>query len=63
MKIYQSTTFENKVRKLSKGEKGVLDGEIRKIAANPLIGEENKGDLRCVHVYKFKMKSIQYLLS
>ncbi len=63
MKIYQSRTFENKVKKLSKTEKDILDSEIRKIAANPLIGEEKKGDLRGVHVYKFKIKSIQYLLS
>jgi mRNA interferase RelE/StbE len=63
MKIYQSRTFENKVKKLSKTEKDILDSEIKKIAANPLIGEEKKGDLRGVHVYKFKIKSIQYLLS
>lgn len=63
MKIYQSRTFDNKVRKLSKAEKGILDIEIKKIAANPLIGEEKKGDLRGVHVYKFKIKSIQYLLA
>ena len=63
MKIYQSRTFENKVKKFSKSEKDVLDDEIRKIAANPLIGEEKKGDLRGVHVYKFKIRSIQYLLS
>ena len=36
---------------------------IKKIAENPLIGEEKKGDLRGVHVYKFKIKSIQFLLS
>lgn len=41
----------------------MLDEEIRKIAKNPLIGEEKKGDLRGVHVCKFKIKSIQYLLS
>jgi len=63
MKIYQSRTFENKVKKFSKSEKDVLDDEIRKIATNPLIGEEKKGDLRGVHVYKFKIRSIQYLLS
>ncbi|MDA8242380.1 MAG: type II toxin-antitoxin system RelE/ParE family toxin [Nitrospiraceae bacterium] len=63
MKIYQSRTFENKVKKLSKQEKEILDDEIKKIAANPLIGDEKKGDLRGVHVYKFKIKSIQYLLS
>ena len=63
MKIYQSRTFENKVKKLSKTEKDILDSEIKKIAANPLIGEEKKGDLRGVHVYKFKIKSIQFLIS
>lgn len=63
MKIYQSRTFENKVKKLSKQEKEILDDEIKKIAENPLIGEEKKGDLRGVHVYKFKVRSVQYLLS
>jgi mRNA interferase RelE/StbE len=63
MKIYQSRTFENKTKKLSRTEKDILDSEIRKIAANPLIGEEKKGDLRVVHVYKFKIKAIQYLLA
>ncbi len=63
MKIYQSRTFENKVKKLSKAEKDILDSEIRKIAVNPLIGEEKRGDLRGVHVYKFKIKTMQYLLS
>ena len=63
MKIFQSRTFENKVKKLSRQEKETLDDEIKKIAGNPLIGEEKKGDLRGVHVYKFKVKSVQYLLS
>ena len=63
MKIYQSRSFENKVKKLSKQEKELLDEEIRKIATNPLIGEEKKGDLRGIYVHKFKIKSLQYLLS
>jgi mRNA interferase RelE/StbE len=63
MKIYQSRTFENKVKKLSKHEKKLLDDEIKKIAENPLIGEEKKGDLKAVYVHKFKIKSLQYLLS
>jgi mRNA interferase RelE/StbE len=63
MKIYQSRSFENKVKKLSKQEKELLDDEIRKIAGNPLIGEEKKGDFRGIYVYKFKIKSLQYLLS
>ena len=63
MKTYQSRIFENKIKKFSKHKKNLLDLEIEKIAKNPLIGEEKKGDLRCVYVYKFKMKSLLYLLS
>ena len=63
MRIYQSRTFENKVKKLSKQDKAILDDEIRKIAENPLIGEEKKGDLRGIYVHKFKIKSLLYLLS
>jgi mRNA interferase RelE/StbE len=63
MRIYQSRTFESKVKKLSKQEKELLDDEIKKIAENPLIGEEKKGDLKSVYVHKFKIKSLQYLLS
>lgn len=63
MKIYQSRSFEKKVKKMSKTEKVSLDQEIRKIAENPSIGEEKKGDLHGVFVYKFKLKTTQYLLS
>jgi mRNA-degrading endonuclease RelE of RelBE toxin-antitoxin system len=63
MKIYQSRIFESKVKKFSKQEKDLLDDEIKRINENPLIGEEKKGDLRGVYVYKFKIKSLLYLLS
>jgi len=63
MKIFQSRIFENKVKKFSKQEKEILDGEIKKIIENLLIGEEKRGVLRGVYVHKFKIKSIQYLLS
>jgi len=63
MKIYQSRTFENKIKKFSQQEKEILDEEVKKIVEDPLIGEEKKGDLRGIYVYKFKIKSIQYLLS
>ena len=63
MKIYQSRSFEKKVKKMSKTEKDPLDQEIRKIADNPKIGEEKKGDLREIFVHKFKLKTAQYLLA
>ncbi len=63
MKIFQSRSFERKVKKFSKQEKEILDSEVKNIAENPTIGTEKKGDLRGVFVHKFKIQTIQYLLS
>jgi len=63
MRILQSRSFENKVKRFSKKQKNILDKQIRKIIDNPSIGQEKKGDLRGVFVYKFKVETIQYLLS
>ena len=63
MRIFQSRSFEKKVKKMSKSEKATLDREIKKIAEDPGIGEEKKGDLRGVFVHKFKLKATQYLLA
>lgn len=63
MKIYQSRIFENKIKRFSKQEKGILDEEIKKIIGNPFVGEEKKGDLRGIYIHKFKIKTIQYLFS
>jgi len=63
VKIYQSRSFGQKVKKMAKQEKDALDGEIRRIAEDPAIGEEKKGDLRGVLVHKFKLKRKQHLLA
>lgn len=63
MKIYQSRSFEQKVKKMPKQEKMALDQEIRIIAENPSVGVEKKGDLRGVFVHKFKVRTNQYLLA
>lgn len=63
MKIYQSSSFVKKVKKLTKPEKGILDEEIRKILAKPETGIEKKGDLRGVFIHKFKVKTSLYLLA
>ncbi len=63
MKIFQSRSFERKVKKFSRQEKEILDDEIKNIVENPTIGTEKKGDLRGVFVYKFTMQNIQYLLA
>ncbi len=63
MKVYQSKSFEKKVRKFSEKEKHELDNEIRQIIQNPSIGSEKKGDLRGFFVHKFNLQNQPYLLS
>ena len=64
MKIYQSRLFEKKVKKVTKAEKEALDREVRNIAENINIDEEEKkGNLKGVFVRKFKIKTNLYLLA
>ncbi|MBU0543756.1 MAG: type II toxin-antitoxin system RelE/ParE family toxin [Proteobacteria bacterium] len=63
MRIYQSRSFKNKVKKMSEPEKDALDREVRSIADDPSVGEEKKGDLQGIFVHKFKLKTMQYLLA
>lgn len=63
MKIYQSRSFEKKIKKILRPEKDSLDREIRRISGDPGIGEEKKGDLRGVFVHQFKLQTTQYLLA
>jgi len=63
MKIFQSRSFERKIKKFTKRDKNKLDEQIRKIMDNPNIGSEKKGDLRGVYVYKFKLQTVQYLIA
>lgn len=63
MKIIQSRSFEKKVKRFTTKEKRILDKQISKIVNDPSIGQEKKGDLRGVHVLKFKIHAAQYLLA
>ena len=64
MAIYQSKSFAQKVKKMRKPEKEILDQEVQRIAQNPSIGEEKKkGDLTGVFVHKFNIETAQYLLA
>lgn len=63
MKIYQSRSFEKKIKKLNANQKDELDNEIKQIIQNPLIGTEKKGDLRGIFVHKFNLQNKLYLLA
>jgi len=63
MRIFQSRSFERKVKKFSKRQKLQLDEQVKLIAEDPTIGAEKKGDLRGFYVHKFTIMTIQYLLA
>ena len=63
MKIFQSKSFERKVKKFNQNEKYELDNEIKLIVQNPAIGSEKKGDLRGILVHKFNIQNQLYLLA
>jgi mRNA-degrading endonuclease RelE of RelBE toxin-antitoxin system len=48
MKVYQSRTFEKRIKKFSREEKEILDNEIKAIIENPLVGEEKRRPQRRV---------------
>ena len=63
MKIIQSRSFEQRVKKFNQAQKMALDEQIKLIIEDPTIGTEKKGDLSEVYIHKFKIKTIQYLLA
>jgi mRNA interferase RelE/StbE len=63
MKIYQSSSFARKVKRLKQSEKLDLDQVIRDIINDPSSGAEKKGDLKGIFVYKFKLNKNDYLLA
>ena len=63
MKIYQSRSFANRVKKFTEKEKCALDNELKQLLQDPLIGTEKKGELRGIFVHKFELQNQLYLLS
>jgi len=63
MKIFQSSSFGKKVKKIKKKEKLELDNAVKEIAKNTSVGTEKKGDLRGVFVYKLKISKTEFLMS
>ena len=53
--VLQTPTFKKAVKKLHKNQKEDLDEVIKQLMADPLLGEQKKGDLAFLRVYKFNM--------
>lgn len=61
--IKQMPAFKKAYKKLHANKKIEVDNAIRAIIKNPKIGEEKKGDLAGVFVYKFKIHHQEILLA
>ena len=63
MKVFLSSSFAKKVKKLKKQQKADLDIAVKDIIENPAIGVEKKGDLKGIFVHKFKIQKTLFLLA
>lgn len=63
MIVIQTTLFGQQKKKLQNNQIKILDDAIKDILKNPNLGEQKKGDLRNIRVYKFKMLNQQCLLA
>lgn len=61
--VNQMPLFKKAYKKLHANEKAKVDDAIKAIIKNPKIGEEKRGDLNGVFVYKFKFKIKEFLLA
>lgn len=60
--VLQTPAFKKAVKKLKSNQKQNLDKAIRALIEAPLLGEQKKGDLAFLRVYKFKMNKQLTLL-
>jgi len=61
--VSASPSFNRVAKKLHARDKKTLDEAIKAILQNPQLGEEKKGDLARLFVYKFKLNSQETLLA
>lgn len=60
--VLQTPIFKKAVKKLTPNQKSDLDWVVKELMAHPDIGEQKKGDLAFLRVYKFKMNKQVALL-
>lgn len=60
--VVQTRRFGRQYKKLHDNIVAEVDDAIAKVAENPLLGEQKKGDLATLKVYKFRAQNQLYLL-
>lgn len=63
LKVTASPTFARTAKKLPAKDKKALDQAVKDVAGDPSLGEEKRGDLSGVFVYKFKLNKQETLLA
>ena len=63
VKVLQTNVFARAYKKLHSNQKDAVDTAVESIIQNPNLGEEKKGDLSGVFVYKFDCVNQLYLLA
>ncbi len=63
MRVVETPQFRKAVKRLHSNQKLELDAAIRSILATPTLGEQKKGDLAWLRVYKFRMVNQLTLLA
>ena len=53
--LLQTTNFKKAVKKLHQNQKKDLDKAVKALMEDPFLGEQKKGDLAFLRVYKFNM--------
>ena len=61
--VLSTASFDRVAKKLHAKDKTVLDEAVKAVADDPTIGEEKRGDLAGVFVYKFKLNNQETLLA
>ncbi|MFT5226362.1 MAG: mRNA-degrading endonuclease RelE of RelBE toxin-antitoxin system [Polaribacter sp.] len=60
--VLQTPSFRKNVKKLKPNQKKELDSVIKTLMAKPTLGEQKKGSLAFLRVYKFNMNKQLTLL-
>jgi mRNA-degrading endonuclease RelE of RelBE toxin-antitoxin system len=63
IQVFQTPLFSKIKKKLKKNQIKDLDNAVREIIKNPELGEQKKGDLADVWIYKFRMVDRENLLA
>ena len=63
LQISITASCNRALKKIHAREKKIVDKVVSNIAADPYIGEEKKGDLAGVFVFKFKLNKQEVLLA